>query len=144
MVNRFEELQDVIQSVTKNGTALVMTAMLGVIIIYIYSTFAYTFVHETYYDDNVNAGLLNRKGDSLCQTMMHCFLSTFNYGVRGGGGIGDFLPTQTAVFPNTSAFYFRAIYDLSFFIVVITILLNIIFGIIIDTFSLLREEKNGV
>jgi hypothetical protein len=118
-----------------------MTAMLGVIIIYIYSTFAYTFIYDTYFDEKVNAGLLNRQGDSLCQTMLHCFLSTFNYGVRGGGGIGDFLPTQTAVYPNTTGFYFRAIFDLTFFIIVITILLNIIFGIIIDTFSQLREDK---
>ena len=96
-----------------------MTAMLGVIIIYIYSTLAYTFVYDTYFDEGINTGLLNRMGDSICQSMLHCFLSTFNYGVRGGGGVGDFLPTQTAVYPNTSAFYFRAVYDLTFFIIVI-------------------------
>jgi len=86
--------------VTLNGKSIMMTAMLGVILIYIYSVFAYTFVADTYYDDNINGGLLNRKGDSICQNMLHCFLSTFNYGLRAGGGIGEFLPTQTAVPEN--------------------------------------------
>lgn len=117
-----------------------MTAMLGLIIIYIYSTIAFVFVFDTYYDDDVNGGLLNRKGDSVCMSMIHCFLSTINYGLRGGGGIGDFLPTQTAVPENIQGFYFRAIFDVSFFLIVITILLNIIFGIIIDTFAQLRDE----
>lgn len=118
-----------------------MTAMLGIIIIYIYSAIAFIFLFDTFYDDQVHAGLLNRKGDSICQSMMHCFLSTINYGLRGGGGIGEFLPTQTAVKENEQGFYFRSIYDLTFFLLVITILLNIIFGIIIDTFAQLRDEK---
>lgn len=116
-----------------------MTAMLGFIIIYIYSAIGFIFLYDTFYDDFIHAGLLNRKGDSICMTMMHCFLSTVNYGVRGGGGIGEFLPTQTAVPENAQGFYFRSLYDLSFFLLVITILLNIIFGIIIDTFAQLRD-----
>ena len=119
-----------------------MTALLGLIFIYIYSAFAFIFVSDTYYDDMVHGGLLNRKGDSICMSMLHCFLSTVNYGVRGGGGVGDWLPTQTSVAENAEGFYFRAIFDLSFFIIVITILLNIIFGIIIDTFAQLRDEKS--
>ena len=43
--------------------------------------------------------------------------------------------------PNVSGFYFRSVYDLSFFVIVITILLNIIFGIIIDTFAQLIGAK---
>lgn len=37
----------------------------------------------------------------------------------------------------------RAVLDISFFMVVMTILLNVIFGIIIDTFGSLREEKDN-
>jgi hypothetical protein len=74
-------------------------------------------------------------------SMMHCFLSTVNYGIRGGGGIGEFLPTQTAAPENIQGFYFRSIYDLTFFLIIITILLNIIFGIIIDSFAQLRGQK---
>jgi hypothetical protein len=121
--------------VTKNGSQLMMTAMLGAILLYIYAAFAFVFISDTYYDDNIYSGLLNRKGDSICMSMAHCYLSTINYGLRGGGGIGEFLPTQTAVEANMQGFYFRSFFDLSFFLLIITILLNIIFGIIIDTFA---------
>ena len=116
-----------------------MTAILMVIVIFIYSVFAYEFVADTFYDDEVNGGLLNRKGDSLCQSMLHCFLSTFDYGLSAGGGIGEFMPTQTIEGSMVYAFYFKSVYNMSFFIIVKTVLLNIIFGIIIDTFAQLRE-----
>ena len=35
----------------------------------------------------------------------------------------------------------RLLFDLSFFIIVTTIGLNIVFGIIVDTFSELRDER---
>ena len=35
----------------------------------------------------------------------------------------------------------RVIFDVSFFIIVTTIALSIVFGIIVDTFSELRDEK---
>lgn len=41
-----------------------------------------------------------------------------------------------------SYFFWRIIYDLSFFVVLIIIVLNLIFGVIIDTFGDLRGEKN--
>ena len=37
----------------------------------------------------------------------------------------------------------RLLYDVSFFIIVTTIGLNIVFGIIVDTFSELRDERVG-
>lgn len=36
----------------------------------------------------------------------------------------------------------RIMYDMSFFIVLIVIVLNLVFGVIIDTFGDLRTERN--
>jgi len=36
----------------------------------------------------------------------------------------------------------RFFYDLTFFIIISVIWMNVIFGIIIDTFAELREDKN--
>ena len=36
----------------------------------------------------------------------------------------------------------RTVFDLLFFIVVLVLLLNIIFGIVLDTFATMREESN--
>ena len=38
-------------------------------------------------------------------------------------------------------FFARVVYDLLFFFIVIIIVLNLIFGVIIDTFADLRSEK---
>ena len=47
-------------------------------------------------------------------------------------------------YKNTQLYYFRLIYDLSFFIIICIILLNIVFGIIIDTFSTMRKENDDM
>jgi hypothetical protein len=43
-------------------------------------------------------------------------------------------------FQNTGLMFARTVFDLMFFIIVLVLLLNIIFGIILDTFSDLREK----
>lgn len=43
--------------------------------------------------------------------------------------------------PQESLFPARVVYDLLFFFIVIIIVLNLIFGVIIDTFADLRSEK---
>ena len=142
VVNRFKTLQDVIKSVTTNLSQLLLTAMLGVIIIYIYGVIAYLFISDLYFDEGIHQGLINKAGDSICMSLLHCFLSTFNYGLRTGGGIGEFLPAETGASYNSIAFTVRFFFDLSFFLLVIIILLNVIFGIIIDTFAMLREKAS--
>lgn len=73
--------------------------------------------------------------------MLHCFLTTLNYGVRGGGGISDYLPTISFAPRFRTCFYFRFVYDVLYFVIINTCLLNIIFGVIIDTFAELRDKK---
>lgn len=57
-----------------------------------------------------------------------------NMGLRNGGGLGDYLEKQDH---TESSFLLRTIFDLNFFIIVNIFLLNIVFGIIIDTFAAL-------
>ena len=61
-----------------------------------------------------------------------------NQGLRNGGGIGDVLRPPSMDEPFYIA---RVIYDMLFFFIVIIIVLNLIFGVIIDTFADLRAEK---
>ena len=62
-----------------------------------------------------------------------------SYGVRSGGGIGDVLPKLSyKVNPGyyVAAFFFVVL----FHIFVIWIMINLFFGIIVDTFAALREK----
>lgn len=60
-------------------------------------------------------------------------------GLRSGGG--DWLAMRPW---EDRKFLWRFLYDQLFFIIVILILMNILFGIIIDTFGDLRQERQGL
>ncbi|XP_023342605.1 inositol 1,4,5-trisphosphate receptor, partial [Eurytemora carolleeae] len=75
-----------------------------------------------------------------CDTLKMCFLSILNQGLRNGGGIGDVMRPPS----NTEPLYLvRVMYDMVFYFLVIIIVLNLIFGVIIDTFADLRSEKQN-
>ena len=75
----------------------------------------------------------------MCETFISCFLNSVNLGLRLDGGIGNALKLA-GTRASTGQFWGRFFFDLSFFIIVRLILLNVIAGIIIDTFSDLRDE----
>ena len=118
-----------------NGNQLIATGLLGIIIIYIYSCLAFVFAYDSFYRDELNFGILNRRGETLCSSMMHCFLTNINLGMRIGGGIGDFLVSIHYSPISESLFFVRAVFDLSYFFIFTTVMLNVIFGIIIDSFA---------
>jgi hypothetical protein len=61
-----------------------------------------------------------------------------------GGGVGDFLAVQSFTSDNAARYGVRYVYDLAFFMLVKMAFLNIIFGIIIDTFADLRDKRNTI
>merc|ERR1711881_797704 len=67
-------------------------------------------------------------------------MQTVYQGLYNGGGLADFLPPREPGPGDRPNYLARMFYDLSFFIIIIIILLNVIFGIIIDTFAAMREE----
>ncbi|CAH2268508.1 jg26696, partial [Pararge aegeria aegeria] len=73
-----------------------------------------------------------------CDSLIMCIITTLNLGLRNGGGIGDILRSPASFEP---LYVGRVVYDLVFYFVVIVIVLNLIFGVIIDTFADLRSEK---
>lgn len=92
-------------------------------------------------DDPNSCGAIDTGGETkerACDSLLMCIITTLNQGLRNGGGIGDILRAPSS---KESLFVARVIYDLIFFFVVIIIVLNLIFGVIIDTFADLRSEK---
>ena len=74
--------------------------------------------------------------------MFDCFITTFSLGIRLSGGIGDKL--YEVSLDDQPKYWIRKVYDVLFFIVVVIMLLNIIFGIIIDTFAQIRDDKKKI
>lgn len=98
------------------------------IIIYIYAVISFAFLRRSF---DRNEGL-------FCESLGQCFITSLKFGLLSGGGLGEALPPLTYNFHEPGL---RIIFDLSFFIVITIIALNIVFGIIVDTFSELRDEK---
>ncbi|KAG9468914.1 hypothetical protein GDO78_021690 [Eleutherodactylus coqui] len=175
LVYREETLLNVIKSVTRNGRSIILTAVLALILVYLFSIVGYLFFkddfilevdrlpNETFTETGnsmaqelsvsevcrmESGGNCTQEEDSeeveeeekehTCETLLMCIVTVLSHGLRSGGGVGDVLRKPSKEEPLFAA---RVIYDLLFFFMVIIIVLNLIFGVIIDTFADLRSEK---
>ncbi|XP_048510963.1 inositol 1,4,5-trisphosphate receptor isoform X4 [Athalia rosae] len=182
VVYREETLLNVIKSVTRNGRSIILTAVLALIIVYMFSIIGYMFFRDDFLvsideeiistsgEDNLGSCESNKLEDCeatetisrykredeephrraelvsvggelkerACDSLVMCIVTTLNQGLRNGGGIGDILRAPSS---TEGLFVARVVYDLLFFFIVIIIVLNLIFGVIIDTFADLRSEK---
>uniref|UniRef100_A0A673C873 Inositol 1,4,5-trisphosphate receptor, type 1b n=1 Tax=Sphaeramia orbicularis TaxID=375764 RepID=A0A673C873_9TELE len=170
LVYREETLLNVIKSVTRNGRSIVLTAVLALILVYLFSIVGYIFFKDDFIlavdrIPNKTLGMMKPSWTSLtvivlnvifsslavqpsavviedkertCDSLLMCIVTVLSHGLRSGGGVGDVLRKPSKEEPLFAA---RVIYDLLFFFMVIIIVLNLIFGVIIDTFADLRSEK---
>ncbi|XP_060734023.1 inositol 1,4,5-trisphosphate receptor type 2 isoform X1 [Tachysurus vachellii] len=171
LVRREETLLNVMRSVTKNGRSIFLTAVLAIILVYLFSIVGFLFLKDDFlmevdrhpalariilgrftkpescavdscpdrtlnsYHDEQNS---EDAPERVCDTLLMCIVTVLNHGLRNGGGIADILRKPSKDEPMFAA---RVVYDLLFFFIVIIIVLNLIFGVIIDTFADLRSEK---
>uniref|UniRef100_A0A8C4QFE0 Inositol 1,4,5-trisphosphate receptor n=1 Tax=Eptatretus burgeri TaxID=7764 RepID=A0A8C4QFE0_EPTBU len=157
LVYREETLVNVIKSVTRNGRSIVLTAVLALILVYLFSIIGFLFLKDDFImevdrlptsrDSQHSECSTNVRGadadpsqeaERTCDTLIMCIVTVLNQGLRNGGGVGDVLRRPSKEEPLFPA---RILYDLLFFFIVIIIVLNLIFGVIIDTFADLRSEK---
>ena len=132
IITKSKDLQAVFQAVTQNGRSIMMTAVFGVIIVYIYAIIGYVYL-----SDSFAVGGFPDEDIPMCTNLPDCWVGALSEGLRGGD-IGGFMDARS---PDDSLFYVQILYQLSFWAIVITILLNVIFGIIIDTFGELRSDN---
>lgn len=123
-----KDLQNVLRSVTQNGRSLLITAVFGVFLVYLLSLWAFHSLSGHYNFDN------NGDTTKLCGNLLQCSVVTLSSGLRNGD-IGAVLNETDWGDPEFILF------ALVYFALITTIMLNVIFGIIIDTFSELREDK---
>uniref|UniRef100_A0A8C3LVG9 Inositol 1,4,5-trisphosphate receptor n=1 Tax=Chrysolophus pictus TaxID=9089 RepID=A0A8C3LVG9_CHRPC len=167
LIYREETLFNVIKSVTRNGRSILLTALLALILVYLFSIVGFLFLKDDFILEvdrlpdskaqgepshgllSVVLGLEGTSGarvlrcdtdqwERACDTLLMCIVTVLNHGLRNGGGVGDILRKPSK---DESLFPARVVYDLLFFFIVIIIVLNLIFGVIIDTFADLRSEK---
>ena len=134
VVNRFSNLKNVVRAVSLNGRLLIMTGILGLIFVFIYTIFGFWFLDDLY----------TKNSERSCTSMLHCFITTLNYGVRSLGGVGDVTETPSYDPHTRSLWWTKVIWELTFFIVVDLIFLNLLVVTIIFTFGTLRKQKEHI
>eukprot|EP01027_Heterolobosea_sp_BB2_P015091 GEZU01021623.1.p1 GENE.GEZU01021623.1~~GEZU01021623.1.p1 ORF type:complete len:434 (+),score=137.59 GEZU01021623.1:184-1485(+) len=132
VVVRFPTLFNVLKSIYSNIRTLVLTGVLALITIFIFSNFVFTFFEDYFFVEKADSSL-----HYMCPDVLSCVTNIFNYGLRSGGWWEDALPARD---PRLQ----RIIFDMLFYILVAVILLNMVFGAILDTFGELRKEQNSI
>lgn len=119
-----------IRSVTEHLKQLGVTFMMSIIIIYVYA-----MINAIYYRDIFDN--LSSNGIDLCRTLYSCLFYVVDFGLRSGGGVAD---TQGALPFTLPSSLDKMSFNLGFFTLINIIALNIVFGIIIDSFAELRDN----
>jgi len=65
-----------------------MTALLLLTVVYIYTIIGFFYLQDTMTDQNVNK-FETVPSETLCSNMIQCFVKVLDAGLRNGGGIGD-------------------------------------------------------
>lgn len=120
-------LRTVIKAFGLKSRQIVLTTAFGLILIY-------TFTVVTYFSTlRGKMKFIDDDDFEMCNNLFHCYLVMINFGSRTGGGIGE-----KVLYPNydqdTDIYIYRVIFDMVFFVLINILILDIIFGLIIDSF----------
>ena len=139
VVNISPTIQSLVKSVTTPGAQLGIVAYLFVIMVVIFASFGLQlfesdFIYDEFYEDDADdQSEPNPRG---CHSVVSCAWLIMYRGVPAG--------SLDAVLDNVdnrdSHYLLRVGFDMLFFVVVGIILFNVITGLMVDTFSSLREE----
>ena len=113
---------------------LLVSILFLIINIYIFSVIAYYFLRNDYIKE------IENEYENACESLMYCFLTHMNFGLRTDGGIGEFM-NKVSFIQEPSHFIGVLLFQFIFFIVIILIILAIIGGIVIDVFAKLSEKE---
>ena len=111
-----DTMSSVLNSIQMRYKQFLSTAFLLVILLFFYA--ALTIYFFSLKDD----------GTYLCSSYLECFFYLFNYGLRAGG-----VPFDPKI-NEQPGFWSEFIYSWVFYFLIILIILNIVNGIIVDTF----------
>jgi len=106
-----------------------------------------SFQNTIMWENNIKATMSENIGDLSfdCQSLGDCFLKQLHFGLIQGavtstlaGGGYDY-----AVVGHGNSWISRVLLDLAFWLVLTVFMMNIVLGVIVDTFSALRADQNA-
>ena len=127
-------LQNITGAIYLRYHQLLVCILFLIVNIYIFSVIAFRFLRNDYIKE------IENEVENACETLMYCFLTHMNFGLRTDGGIGEFM-NKVSFINEPSHFIGVLFFQFLFFIIIILIVLAIIGGTIIDVFAELLEKE---
>jgi hypothetical protein len=129
IIFKIKTLTQVMSIFSENKIALGSTLLLFFVTLYISAFFSFDKFQKYFVTIDEDD---NRPYNLYCSDLETCLFTTINAGIRAGGGLGDAMSQPVKGDGN---YVLRYIFDIFFFLVINIILMNIFFGIIIDSFA---------
>ena len=130
-----QTLKGITISIKLRGPELGASFLLLIFIVYFYSNVGFFYLN-----DNFKADIENDIPDNYCLCLSFCFMTNFDAGIRARGGAADQM-VRISFERNRNIYYNRIIYDVSYFLICIIIMIDLVFGIILGTFSDMRGNE---
>ncbi|KAL9647381.1 hypothetical protein ABK040_011745 [Willaertia magna] len=131
VIGRFEATRDIIVSISSNYSKLLVFAALLT-----FTLTAHAFVIFSVKWDQFVIESIDGEKVQICRSTILCFASMINYFVRGEGFLEDAIDNPTPFDVP------RFIFDMIAWFIAVIILLDVLFGLVLDSFSARREESN--
>lgn len=142
MVNLFRPARFVVRSITEKLWYFISTFIMAIFLIYGYALIVAEFIPgHVPPQEYIGSDLEIYSDQNVCQSMLECLFFSVRSGLLGDAGLGSVLNAQG--YDSLIPFYLgRFIFDISFYIAINVLILNIVGGIVIDSFAELRDIDN--
>ena len=114
IVNKSNDLQAVFQAVTLNGRSIVLTAVFGFIVVWIYAIIGFAFMPGAFVDDD---------NVEMCPDVFVCWITALM--ALAPGDMAEVMERPASTDPT---YPLVVAYTFTYYIVVVLVLLNVIFG----------------
>jgi len=128
MINLSETFRYLTNSISLHYDQLIFTFLIIFLYIYVFSVFIFLYFQENMASDT-------------CNSIIECFFENLTNGLTNGQGIVAYLIEEQMTANNYERFFAYVFINIMFFITVNCISLNLVLGIIVDTFGQLREKN---
>ena len=139
ILNINQVLKNVLMSVWKPRLSIALTLILFLVVLYAFSAVGFVYFSVQY---------ANSMPDGVpCRSIFECFVLTLDKGFKFDGGIGNYLADNNENKIEDKSIFVpidlgRFFFENLLLLIDLIIILNIVSGIIIDTFGSLREDYN--
>jgi hypothetical protein len=147
IIPQFALMQFLVESIRRNVTKIGFTILLALLILYFYATIAYLLFPDQY-------GMGNNGGHPDCGDLLSCFKTHIDYGLQNSPDwfnpsfvkpdMNGILSPDTNPWAYLISSAIGSVFIISFAILINLVLSAVISGIIIDTFSSMRQKEEEI